>query len=146
MANTSQIRLICVFSGIVGGLIAIPAFIPPLTGLALIALTLLTAPFIILYLKKLGIIKQLEPQKCTVVGAISGAAASVGFCIIYIPIAFLLNLMFKVQSYIGAKVLFTNFTALIFFTILIALTVAMFNAFSGFLTAQIYNIIYGNRG
>ena len=146
MANNSQIRLICVFSGIIGGIIAIPAFIPPITGFSLIVLTLFIAPFIIIYLKRLGIIKQTEPQKCAIAGAISGASAAIGFCIVYIPIAFILNLIFKIQSYIWAKVIFTNFAALIFFPILIALTVAMFNAFSGFMTAQLYNILYRNRG
>ena len=77
-------------------------------------------------------------EQSMVIGAISGAVALLGFTVVYFPIAFILQLIFKIQSFIWIKVLFVNIGFLIPMIILIALTSALLNAFSGFLTAYFY--------
>lgn len=143
--NKSIIRLLCVFAGLTGGLLAIVALLPFLMPYVLLALLFLISPFMLIYFKKLNIIKTFEVDKSMIFGAISGACSALGFCIIYIPIAFILNLIFKIQSYIWAKTVFINFGGLIMMLILIAMTCAIFNAFSAFVVAQFYQK-FGNRG
>ena len=143
--NKSLIKLLCVFATLTGGILAVPALLPFLMPYVLIALLLLISPFMLIYLKKLNIIKTFDIDKSMILGAISGACASLGFCIIYIPIAFILNLIFKIQSYIWAKTVFINFGGLIMMLVLIAMTCAIFNAFSAFVVAQFYQR-FGNRG
>lgn len=136
--NKSMIKLLCVFAALTGGILAVIGLLPFLMPYVLIALLLLISPFMLIYLKKLNIIKTFEVDKSMIFGAISGAAASLGFCVVYIPIAFILNLIFKIQSYIWAKTVFINFGGLIMMLVLIAMTCAIFNAFSAFVVAQFY--------
>ncbi|MBQ3641709.1 hypothetical protein II906_07295 [bacterium] len=144
MNNQSQIMIICIFSAIVGGIIGILGLIPPLLGWAFLAFMLFTAPFILIYFKKIGIIKNIDVKNWTIIGAIAGGASAIGFCIAYIPCALVLNFFFKITSYIWAKAVFLNFFSVILFPILIALTSAMFNAFSGYITATFINMFYRN--
>ena len=143
--NKSLIKLLCVFATLTGGILAVLALLPFLMPYILIALLFLISPFMLIYLKKLSIIKTFDVDKSMIFGAISGACASLGFCIIYIPIAFILNLIFKIQSYIWAKTVFMSFGGLIMMLILIAMTCAIFNAFSAFVVAQFYQR-FSNRG
>lgn len=143
--NKSMIKLLCVFAIFTGGILAILALLPFLMPYILIALLFLISPFMLFYLKKLNIIKSFEVDKSMIFGAISGACASLGFCIIYIPIAFILNLIFKIQSYIWAKAVFVSFGGLLTVVFTIAFVCAIFNAFSGFVVAHFYQK-FGNRG
>ena len=143
--SKSLIRLLCVFATLTGGILAVLALLPFLMSYVLIALLFLISPFLLIYLKKLNIIKTFDVDKSMIFGAISGACASLGFCIIYIPIAFILNLIFKIQSYIWAKTVFLNFGGLLMMLFLIAMTCAIFNAFSAFVVAQFYQK-FSNRG
>lgn len=143
--NKSIIRLLCIFAGLTGGILAIFALLPFLMPYVLLVLLFLIAPFMLIYFKRLNIIKSFEIDKSMIYGAISGASASLGFCIIYIPIAFILNLIFKIQSYIWAKAVFINFGGLIMMLFLIAMTCAIFNAFSAFVVAQFYQR-FSDRG
>ena len=100
----------------------------------------LVAPVVIYYFNKLKLLKDFDMEKCLVIGSVSGAMACVGFCIVYLPIAFLLQLIFKMQSFIWIKVLFVNFGFLIPMIIFMALAGALFNAFSAFLVSYFINL------
>lgn len=138
MLNKPAIKIVSVCSTIIGALLAIPAMIPYIRGLAFISLMFLVAPFIIVYLKKLKTIHFDSVEKYLTVGATAGATSFLGFALIYFPSAFLLNLIFKIQAFIWVKVIFTNFSFLIATVILTAAANALFNSFSAFLTANAY--------
>lgn len=138
MISKPLFRIIAVCSFIIGAILGVFPLIPPLMGLAFFLLMFGIAPFMIIYLKKLNILKNIEMEESLVIGSISGAVALLGFVTIYFPIAFILQLIFKIQSFIWIKVLFVNIGFLIPMVILIALTSALLNAFSGFLTAYFY--------
>lgn len=138
MFNKDLLKIICLCSLITGGIIGVIPLIPAFTGFAFIAVMFFIAPFIIIYMKKLNLIKTIELEQSLAIGGISGAVAFLGFALIYFPIAFILNLIFKIQSFIWIKVLFTNFGFLIPMVILIALLCGLLNMFSGFLTVYIY--------
>ena len=145
MFNKSLLKIICVFSFITGGLIGFIPLIPFLIPTAYLLIMFFTAPFIIIYLKKLDLISNISTEQTLILSSISGSLAFLGFSIIYFPIAFLLNLIFKIQDFIWIKVLFTNFMFLIPMVILISLLCGLLNAFSGFLTIYLYEFFKKNK-
>ena len=147
MFDKSLIKIISISSFIVGVIIGIIPLIPSLMWLALLLITLSVAPFIIIYLKKLKLIETVEIDKSMIMGALSGTVSFLGFSVVYFPIAFILNLIFKIQSFLWVKVVITNLGFLIPMIILTALLCGLINAFSGFMTAYIYEYIQQrNRG
>ena len=138
MISKPLFKIIAVCSFIIGAIIGVLPLIPAFIGLAFFLVMFGIAPFILIYLKKLNILKTIEMEQSLVIGSISGAVALLGFTTVYFPIAFILQLIFKIQSFIWIKVLFVNIGFLIPMIILIALTSALLNAFSGFLTAYFY--------
>lgn len=140
MIDKQLVKTLCIFSALIGAAIGLIPLIPALTGLAFTLLMFLVAPVVIYYFNKLKLLKDFDMEKCLVIGSVSGAMACVGFCIVYLPIAFLLQLIFKMQSFIWIKVLFVNFGFLIPMIIFMALAGALFNAFSAFLVSYFINL------
>ncbi|MBQ8887406.1 MAG: hypothetical protein IJY61_06875 [Candidatus Gastranaerophilales bacterium] len=138
MISKPLFRIIALCSFIIGAILGVFPLIPALIGISFFLLMFGVAPFMLIYLRKLNILKSIEIEESLVIGSISGAVALLGFATIYFPIAFILQLIFKIQSFIWIKVLFVNIGFLIPMVILIALTSALLNAFSGFLTAYFY--------
>lgn len=143
MKNCSFWQILCIFSAIIGAIIGVLPLIPALTSIAFTILMFFIAPFVILYFRKLKLIKTIEIEKWMIVGAVSGAVATIGFTVLYFPIALILQLIFKIQSFIWIKVLFTNIGYLIPMVLLTALISALLNAFSSFLLA--YFMAYFNQ-
>lgn len=139
MINKPLFKIICLCSMITGAIIGVFPLIPALTSIAFLAVMFLIAPFILIYLKSLNILKELQMEQSLAVSAIAGTFAFLGFAVIYFPIAFILNLMFKIQSFLWIKVIFTNFGFLIPMIILTALLCGLINTFSGFLTVYFYD-------
>ena len=138
MISKQLFRIIAICSFIIGAILGVFPLIPALIGISFFLLMFGVAPFMLIYLRKLNILKSIEIEESLVIASISGAVALLGFATIYFPIAFILQLIFKIQSFIWIKVLFVNIGFLIPMVILIALTSALLNAFSGFLTAYFY--------
>ena len=99
MINKALLKIIFICSFIIGGILGVIPLIPAFTWIAYLVVMFLVAPFIIIYLKKLNLIKDVETEKCMVIGAISGISAFLGFSVIYFPIAFILNLIFKMFAF-----------------------------------------------
>ncbi|MBQ9245431.1 hypothetical protein IJ182_04090 [bacterium] len=135
MIDKSLLKIICITSLITGAVIGVIPLIPAFVWIAILLIMFFVAPFIIIYLKYLKLIDELTIEKGMLIGAISGASSFIGLSILYFPIAFILYLIFKIQSFIWVKVLIINFGFLIPMIILIALLCGLINAFSGFLTA-----------
>lgn len=147
MPDKSLLKIICVFSFITGLIIGIFPIIPAFTCFAFILIMFFIAPFIIIYLKKLNLIENIQMEKCLIIGAISGFTSFLGFSVLYFPIAFILNLIFKIQEFMWIKILFTNIGFLIPMIILTSLLCALLNTFSAFLTVYFYQIFNkSNRG
>ena len=138
MIDKSLLKIICVFSFILGAILGVIPLIPMFIWIAFTLVMLFVAPFILIYLKKLNIIQKIEMEQSLAIGAISGASAFLGFACVYLPIAFILQLIFKIQSFLWIKVLFFNFGFVIPMVILTSLLCALLNTFSGFLTAYFY--------
>lgn len=147
MNNKSLLKIICMCSLITGAILGFFPLIPFLTGLSFFLIMFFTSPFVILYLLKLKLLKEIDISQCLIIGGISGFFAFIGFSLIYFPIALILNLIFKINSYIWIKVLFVNIGFLIPMVILTGLLCGLFNMFSAFITMYLHeNIINKKRG
>ena len=145
MIDKSLIKIIIVSSLISGAVLGIIPLIPALIWVAFIFLMFFISPFILIYMKKLDLIQDIDIENSLVIGAIAGFSACFGFALIYFPIAFILQLIFKIQSFIWIKVLFVNFGFLIPMIVFTAMLCALFNTFSAFITAYFYSY-FNNKG
>lgn len=145
MINKELLKVLSIFSIIIGAILGVLPLIPALTGIAFFLLLFIVSPFTLIYFKHIKIIEDYNMEKCLIIGAISGAIACVGFTLIYFPIAFILQLIFKINSFIWIKVLFTNIgfvIPMVFFTSIIS---AISNSFSAFLIAYYFEFIKQNK-
>ncbi len=145
MFSKSLLKIILISSFITGVIFSIFTLIPPLIWIIFILLMFCVSPFIIIYLKKLNLIKNIEIEQCLAIGALSGAASFIGFSVVFFPSAFVLHLIFNTQSYIWIKVLLQNIGFIVPMILFIALLSALLNMFSGFLTAYFYQYINTNK-
>ena len=135
-----------VFISAIAGLLAgILLLIPFLTPIIFFLLFIIFGVFIIIYLKKNNIAGLLSVQDGALVGAVSGCVSLASAFVIYLPVNFILDKLFNQDSY---KFGFAgSFSDNVFFGIMLiffaSLFSAMFNAFSGMVTAYIYEKIEG---
>lgn len=140
MPDKTLLKTVCFSSFITGAVLGILPLIPAFMIWAAVILMFSVSPFIIIYLKKLNILNTEEANKVITVSAIAGAFAVFGFCTIYLPVALILNLIFKIQSFLWVKVAFINFGFMIPMILFTALLSALLNAFSGFVTLYFINM------
>lgn len=138
MTKNSLIKIISVVCLLVGAIMGIIALIPFLSFWIFLLVMLSIAPFIIIYFKNLKLIGNIDIEQGLFYGGISGFLAFIGFSITFFPIAFIIDIIFKTQTFLWVSVVFKNFTFLIGIIILSALLSALLNMFTGFITIYIY--------
>ena len=136
-------KRIAIFSVIFGAVIGLIAVIPPLIGMCLFVLSFLSAPILILYMKKnekfLGFI---DNQQGAILGAISGFFTTVGFFVTFCPMVCILHLIFKkYYSYAIPDMVQTGLWLLFVIIFMVALIFAMTNSASGMGTSWILGYI-----
>ena len=136
-------RRIAIFSVIFGAVIGLIAVIPPLIGMCLFILSFLSAPILILYMKKnekyLGFI---DNQQGAILGAISGFFTTIGFFVTFCPMVCILHLIFKkYYSYAIPDMIQTGLWLLFVIIFMVALIFAMTNAASGMGTSWLLGYI-----
>ena len=130
-----------IFSLILGACIGIAAILPPMIGFALVILMFLSAPTIIIYMKKnekyLNVINNEESAK---LGAIIGFAATIGFFASFAPLVCILKLIFKTYyAYMIPDMLQTALWLFVILVFVIALVFAATNAVSAMGIAWLYS-------
>ena len=134
-------KVISAVSAISGAIAGIAALIPFLSFAVLCLLMLGMAPYIIIYLKNLHVIGNLDTERSLMYGTLAGFTGFIGFSVTFFPIAFIIDLIFKTETFLWVNIVFKNFGFLITMVILIALLSALLNMFSGFLTGYIYQYL-----
>jgi hypothetical protein len=128
-------------SGAILGLILLIPFIN--TFSCLILFTVVGAG-IVYYLKKNSFIGILSVQDGAMIGAISGFISLIAAALVYLPISYILSLIFSPLSKAGFSLISSFVVAsysifvMVMLTFFMALLSALFNAFSGLIVAYIY--------
>lgn len=138
MIKNPIFKIICIISALTGAIAGVLALIPVISFTVLAVLMFLTAPFIIIYFYNLKLIESLDIDKSMIYGALSGFSGFLGFSVIFFPVAFILDLIFKTQTFLWVKVVCQNFMFLVGIVFFTALLCALLNAFTGFLTAYVF--------
>lgn len=145
--NILLLKQIALFSSLVGGVIGIITLIPFIGTLAFLTLILFLSAIIIVYLKKNNLIGIIDMKEGAIIGAVIGFSAFAAFSVVFTPLSAIIGLIFS-NYYIGhiLTMFITNFGGffvMIMLLIFIAFISALMNAFSGVVTAYVYELLSG---
>ena len=140
-----QLAILSVFAGIALGLITV---IPYISFISFMILLLFLSAFIIVYLKQNDLIGIINIREGCIYGAVIGFVSFIAFSVVYTPISMLLGWL--IPSYTqGFLRFFLNsfgsFIVMFLLMILMAGISALFNGFTGLVTAWVYELITGEK-
>ena len=140
-----QLAILSVFAGIALGLITV---IPYISFISFMILLLFLSAFIIVYLKQNDLIGIINIREGCIYGAVIGFVSFIAFSVVYTPISMLLGWL--IPSYTqGFLRFFLNsfgsFIVMLLLMILMAGISALFNGFTGLVTAWVYELITGEK-
>ena len=138
-----QLSILSLFAGAILGFITV---IPYVSFLSFLVLILCLSAFILTYLKQNEFIGIISVREGCIFGAVIGFVSFIAFSIVYTPISMLLGWL--IPSYTQGflrffMTSFGSFVVMILLMILMAGISALFNAFSGLITAYVYELITG---
>lgn len=146
MENISleYLKKLAIYSVILGAACAIISLIPffmPVISLFLLPFLGAIAPIILLV--KLDNFDSGENKTFAILGAISGFCICLSYCIVFVPIVFLIHLIFK--SYYDYGVQYLNLFLSILFFVMVSIVYVTANAALGLIFGIIYNYIKQNK-
>lgn len=138
-----QLSILSAFAGVIIGLITI---IPYLSFISFLILILCLSAFVITYLKQNELIGIISIREGCIFGAVIGFVSFIAFAIVYTPLSMLLGWLIPsytqgfLRFFMGS---FGSFIVMVLLIILMAGISALFNGFSGLVTAYVYELITG---
>jgi hypothetical protein len=143
--NPLIVKQTAILSAILGGILGVLTLIPFVRNFSFMLLILCISAVIIIYMKKNELIGIIDVKEGAILGAIIGFVSFVAFSIVYVPLVALTGLIFKNYYTFGITYLLraSGFFVLIVLVVFLGLLSALMNAFSGLVTAYIYEILSG---
>ena len=138
-----QISLISIFAGAVLGFVTV---VPYLSLLSFLLLIVCLSAFVIVYLKQNDLIGIISVREGCIFGALIGFVSFLAFSVVYTPISMLLGWLFPSYTQGFLRFFLTSFGSFIVMVLLMILMAgisALFNAFSGLVTAYVYELVTG---
>jgi hypothetical protein len=149
--NTLLLKQISLFSALIGLIVGLLSLIPFINGIVFPLYFLVLSAGIIIYLKKNNILGNISIKEGAIIGGVIGVTSFIAFCCVYIPLIIVVHFiqgMMHVQfsNWIG-NIIVSCFSSglavftLIFLLVFMAFLCGLMNAFSGAVTAYIYEIL-----
>lgn len=138
-----QLSILSAFAGAILGFITI---IPYVSFISFMLLILCLSTFVLAYLKQNELIGIISVREGCIFGAVIGFVSFLAFAVVFTPISMLLGWLIPsytqgfMRFFLGS---FGSFIVMIFLIIFMGGISALFNAFSGLVTAYIYELITG---
>lgn len=138
-----QLSILSAFAGAMLGLITI---VPYVSTLSFLILILCLSAFVLTYLKQNELIGIISIREGCIFGSIIGFVSFIAFSCVYTPISMLLGWLIPSYSqgflrfFLGS---FGSFVVMVLLMILMAGISALFNGFTGLVTAYVYELITG---
>ncbi len=134
--NYILLRQICVLSIFFGALLGLVTLIPYLGTFSFIFLICFMAPLVIWILVKYNCLSLTSVKDSVITGAITGFVSYMGFSIIYVPVSVILMKIFHFAANYGVGLMLqnANFFLLVVISLFLGVLGATVNAFTGFLT------------
>lgn len=141
-----QLAILSAFAGAILGFITV---IPYVSALSFFTLILFLSAFILVYLKKNDLIGIINIKEGCLFGALIGFVSFIAFAIVFTPISMLLGwlipsytqgfMRFFLTGGIGSTVV------MLMLIVFMAGISALFNGFTGLITAYVYELITGMK-
>ena len=113
--NQLLLKQMGMLSSVLGLVLGVITIIPFICNFSFFALIVLSAPIILVYMKKLDMIGILDIRQGAMYGAIIGFISFVAFSVSFVPLATIIGFIYKGSYYLGVSLLFrTGFFVLIF--------------------------------
>ena len=138
-----QLALLSAFAGAILGFVTI---IPYVSALSFAILIFFLSAFILVYLKQNDLIGIINIREGCVFGAIIGFVSFMAFSVIYSPISMLLGWLIPAYTQGFLRFFMTSFGSIVVMILLMILMAgisALFNGFTGLITAWVYELISG---
>ncbi|DAB21978.1 TPA: hypothetical protein CPT94_06545 [Candidatus Gastranaerophilales bacterium HUM_22] len=138
-----QLSILSAFAGAILGFITI---IPYVSFISFMLLILCLSAFVLAYLKQNELIGIISLREGCIFGAVIGFVSFLAFAVVFTPISMLLGWLIPsytqgfMRFFLGS---FGSFIVMIFLIIFMGGISALFNAFSGLVTAYVYELITG---
>ena len=141
--NLTLLRQISILSTFFGSILGTVTLIPYIGIFSFIFLICFIAPLVIWILIKYDCLSLSSIKDSIITGAIAGFISYLGFSIIYIPISIVLMKFFNLTSNYGIGLMLANasFFILTVISIFMGVLSATVNAFTGFLTFYVIELI-----
>ena len=145
--SKSLFKQISILSAILGAILGLLSLIPVVRNVSVIAVTVLLAPVIIIYFKKLNILQEVDLKNGMIIGTIAGVISIITYVVAFTPIVLLLSLFIKNGYIEWISVLIKNAGFFIYIMLLSFMCIlnAITNAFSGLATAYLYEFLKGMK-
>ena len=144
--NLLLLKQLSILSAIAGAFIGLIATIPFLFWISILVEIFWISAFVLIYLKQNNFIGIINVREGSIFGALIGFVSFLVFSIVFIPTSSILGLIFKSYSLDVLKFFMNDFGSFIVLVLLIVSTAglsALFNGFTGLITAYIYELITG---
>ena len=138
-----QLSILSAFAGAILGFITI---IPYVSMLSFLILILCLSAFVLVYLKQNDLIGIISIREGCIFGAVIGFVSFLAFSIIYTPISMLLGWLIPAYTQGFLRFFMTSFGSFVVMVLLVILMAgisALFNGFTGLITAYVYELITG---
>ena len=138
-----QLSILSAFAGAILGFITI---IPYVSFISFMLLILCLSAFVLAYLKQNELIGIISVREGCIFGAVIGFVSFLAFAVVFTPISMLLGWLIPsytqgfMRFFLGS---FGSFIVMISLIIFMGGISALFNAFSGLVTAYVYELITG---
>ena len=139
-----QLSFISLFAGLILGLLAVVSY--PTFIFSLLVLILWLSAFVLTYMKQNDLIGIINVREGCILGSVIGFVSFCGFSLVFTPISMLLGWIFSsytlgfLRFFVGS---FGSFVVMIFLLLFIAGISALFNGFTGLVTAYVFELITG---
>ena len=153
--NILLLKQIAILSAIAGGALAVVSIIPYINVFSFTILMLFLSGGILYYMKRNNMIGIFDLREGSIFGAVVGFVSFIAFSVVFIPLDIILSLLTKgfhaLLSFMPVHSSFLlyffnnfgGFIVLIMLIIFVALLSALMNAFTGLVTAYVYEALSG---
>lgn len=141
--NISLIKLIAMMSGFLGILAGLLAVVPYIGGFVFFLLMCCSAVMVMGFMLKIRILTLESVQESAVIGGIIGFLSFIAFSFVYMPLVLILLKVFKYHANYGVALALnnSNIWVIIFVSLFMAILNATINAFTGFLTYYVSELL-----
>ncbi len=140
-----QLAILSAFAGVALGLVTI---IPYISFISFMILLLFLSAFILAYLKKNDLIGIINTREGCIYGAVIGFVSFIAFSVVYAPISMLIGWLIPSYTQGFLRFFLNSFGSLIVMILLMILMAgisALFNGFTGLVTAWVIELITGEK-